>query len=115
MARNLKKYAPAKGGRRRAPQQEEIEGTRTVHPRIEKLAKAYASALDDLAVLRKDVDQKKRLTLAAMQAEGVSIYRLADGKTQLRLDSKVNVKRERAARPKKRDASGKLLEVEASR
>lgn len=52
MARSKK---PPKTTRRRAPQQE--EGTRSVHPRIEKLAKAYASALDDLAVLRKDVER----------------------------------------------------------
>jgi hypothetical protein len=104
-----------KNGRRRAPQQEEIEGTRSTHPRIEPLAKKYSAALDDLALQRKDVDQHKRLVLAAMQSEGIPVYRLPDGKHQLRLDNKVNVKRERAAKPKKRDASGKLMEVEASR
>jgi hypothetical protein len=101
--------------RRRAAQQEEIEGTRTVHPAIEKPAKAYSAALDDLALMRKDVDQKKRLTLAAMQAANVPVYRLPDGKHQLRLATKVNVNRERAVKPKKRDGSGKLQSVEATR
>jgi hypothetical protein len=111
----MAKKAPPKNQRRRAPQQEEIEGTRATDPRIEPLAKKYSAALDDLALLRKEVDQRKRTTLAAMQAAKIEVYRLPDGKNQLRVNTKVNVSRERAQKPKKRDASGKLLTVEATR
>jgi hypothetical protein len=102
-------------GRRRAPQQTEISGARETHPRIEPLAKKYSALLDDMALMRRDLDQRKRLVLAAMQAEGVPVYRLPDNKHQLRLDTKVAIKRERAPRPKKRMGDGTLATVEASR
>jgi hypothetical protein len=113
----MAKKTPLKPAKRRAPQQQEINAPhiRTKHPAIEKLAKAYSEAMDDEALAKTNTQQRKRLALAAMQREGVPVYPLPDGKRQLRLDTKINVKREPVPKPKKRMNDGTLATVEASR
>ncbi len=110
-----KKTTNGKGsGRRRAPTQTDIPGARPINKKIEPRARELVQERATLAEDKKRVDQATRLTLAAMQAEGVDAYTCEDGNT-LRLKTSVKIGVEKPKKPRKRMGDGKLATVEASR
>lgn len=100
--------------RRRAAVQTDIPGARPINKKIEPRARELVQERANMDDTRKRVDQAQRLTLAAMQAEGVEAYVCEDGYT-LRLKHSVKVGEEKPKKPKKRMGDGRLATVEASR